>query len=321
MATPTEQELVYGPVPSRRLGLSLGVDVVPFKTCPYDCVYCQLGRTTNKTLERAEYVPAEQLIEQLGRRLGQCARPDYITLAGSGEPTLHSRLGWIIEQIKQITDVPVAVLTNGALFYEPAVRADCAKADLVIPSLDAGDERRFRYVNRPHKQLTLERMVAGLEQFRREYAGQIWLEVFLLAGVTAMEVEVRKISSLVERIKPDRIHLNTAVRPPAEPYAEPVAPEQLQRLCQLFGPGAEVIAEFSRTAEQPQFTAGGEEVLALLRRRPCRAQDVATGLSIPLNDAIKRLSDLVERGLIRERIRRQSRYQYYEAVRIDQDSA
>jgi wyosine [tRNA(Phe)-imidazoG37] synthetase (radical SAM superfamily) len=311
---------IYGPVPSRRLGWSLGVDLVPFKTCPYDCVYCQLGRTTNKTLDRTEYVPAEQVIDQLRRRLAQCARPDYIALAGSGEPTLHSRLGWTIEQIKQITDVPVAVLTNGALFYEPAVRSDCAKADLVIPSLDAGDERHFRYVNRPHNQLTLERVVAGLEQFRREYAGQIWLEVFLLAGVTAIEAEVRKICSLVERIKPDRIHLNTVVRPPAEPYAEPVAPEQLHRLCRLFGPDAEVVAEFSRTAEQPQFTTGGEEVLALLQRRPCRAQDVAAGLSIPINDAVKRLSDLVERGLVRERTRHQSRYQYYEAVRVDQDS-
>jgi len=312
MAENTPRELVYGPVPSRRLGRSLGVDLVPLKVCPYDCIYCQLGRTTNKTLDRAEYVPAEQAVRQVREKLAAGVRPDYITLAGSGEPTLHVRLGWIVEQIKQFTDVPVAVLTNGALLSDAQVRRDCALADLVMPSLDAGDEQRFAYVNRPHQDLTLEQVVDGLVQFRLEYTGQLWLEVFLLAGVTAIDAEVRKIAALVGRIKPDRIMLNTAVRPTAEAYAEAAQPERLARLCELFSPRAEVVADFAGPQDQPGWPARNHEVLAMLRRRPCRIVDVANGLSIDPNEAVKRLSALVEEGLVRERFGREGHY--FEAV-------
>lgn len=312
MAENTPRELVYGPVPSRRLGRSLGVDLVPLKVCPFDCIYCQLGCTTNKTLDRAEYVPAEQVVRQVREKLAAGVRPDYITLAGSGEPTLHVRLGWIIEQIKQFTDVPVAVLTNGALLTDPQVRRDCALADLVMPSLDAGDEQRFTYVNRPHQSLTLEQVVDGLVQFRLEYTGQLWLEVFLLAGVTAIDAEARKIAALAERIKPDRIMLNTAVRPTAEAYAEAAQPQRLERLCEMFTPKAEVVADFAGPQGKPGRPAGNQEVLAMLRRRPCRIADVANGLSIDPNEAVKRLSELVEQGLVRERYGREGHY--FEAV-------
>jgi len=312
MVDSTPRELVYGPVPSRRLGRSLGVDLVPLKVCPFDCIYCQLGRTTHKTLDRAEYVPAEQVVCQVREKLAAGVRPDHITLAGSGEPTLHIRLGWIIEQIKQCTDVPVAVLTNGALLRDPEVRRDCARADVVMPSLDAGDEQRFVYVNRPHRDLTLEQVVDGLVQFRREYAGQIWLEVFLLAGVTAIDAEVRKIAALVRQIEPDRIMLNTAVRPTAEVYAEAASPERLERLCELFSPKAEVVADFASPADRRVGPARSHEVLAMLRRRPCRIADVANGLSIDPNEAVKCLSALVEEGLVRERFGREGHY--FEAV-------
>ncbi|NQT19895.1 MAG: radical SAM protein, partial [Planctomycetes bacterium] len=151
---------IFGPVPSRRLGRSLGVDVVPLKTCSYDCIYCQLGNTTCKTVERKEWVPLDDVVLELKDRLS--SRPDYITLSGSGEPTLYSRVAELIDRIKVMTDVPVAVLTNGSLLWQEEVRRQLMKADLVIPSLDAGDEVMFRLVNRPHEDVSFERMLAGL---------------------------------------------------------------------------------------------------------------------------------------------------------------
>ena len=172
---------VFGPVPSRRLGRSLGVDLVPLKVCSYDCIYCQLGRTTCKTVGRKEWVSMDAVLDELKRKLA--CRPDYITLSGSGEPTLHSRLGEIIEHIQAMTKVPVAVLTNGSWLWQRGVREALTLADVVMPSLDAGDELLFQAVNRPHPEITFEKLVSGLEQFRREFSGQYWPEVLLLAAV------------------------------------------------------------------------------------------------------------------------------------------
>ncbi len=177
---------VFGPVPSRRLGRSLGVDLVPFKTCSYDCIYCQVGRTTNQTIERKEWVPMDAVLDELKVKLA--CRPDYVTLSGSGEPTLHSRLGETIEHIQAMSDVPVAVLTNGSLLWQKEVREELALADAVLPSLDAGNGLKFAFINRPHPCLTFERMVEGLIAFRDEFPGQYWLEVFLLGGYTAILV-------------------------------------------------------------------------------------------------------------------------------------
>ena len=174
---------VFGPVPSRRLGRSLGVDLVPFKTCSYDCIYCQLGRTSCKTVERKQWVPLDDVLAELKEKLS--TRPDYITLSGSGEPTLFWRTGELIDRIKAMTDVPVAVLTNGSLLWCKDVRDQLTNADLVIPSLDAGDQSMFRAVNRPHEDISFERMLDGLIAFRKAFGGQYWLEIMLLAGHTA----------------------------------------------------------------------------------------------------------------------------------------
>ena len=154
---------IYGPVPSRRLGTSLGVDLVPFKVCSYDCVYCQLGRTRWISCDREAFVPPARLVEEIRQALVQGPLPDVITLAGSGEPTLYEPLGELIRALKTLTGIPVALLTNGALFWKPEVRRDAALADLVLPSLDAGDEATFQAVNRPHPGLTLEETLQGLE--------------------------------------------------------------------------------------------------------------------------------------------------------------
>jgi len=289
---------VFGPVPSRRLGRSLGVDVVPFKTCTYDCVYCQLGRTTCKTVERKEWVPLEDVLEELRDKLS--TRPDYVTLSGSGEPTLFSRTGELIERIRAMTDVPVGVLTNGSLLWRQEVRRELLGANLVMPSLDAGDEPMFHAVNRPHPDISFDRMLEGLIAFRGEFRGEYWLEVFLLAGHTSVDAEAAKLARCVERIRPDRIQLNTVARPPAETFAAAVSPERMAELAAMFDPPGEVVADFRGIHGRGEFAAGREEILEMLRRRPCSIEDVADGLGMHRNEVAKYVGDLVAAGLLAE---------------------
>jgi len=287
---------VFGPVPSRRLGRSLGVDIVPFKTCSYDCIYCQLGRTTHKTLDRKEWVPLDGVLGEVESSLG--SRPDYITLSGSGEPTLYSRLGELIAGIKRITEVPVAVLTNGSLLGKREVRASLAEADLVVPSLDAGDAGTFRHVNRPHDGIDFDGMVEGLVTFAREHPGRLWLEVFLLGGVTAIQAEVEKIAGIVRRVDPERVQLNTVTRPPAESFAYPVPQDQMEQFAAAFGDRAEVIADYRGTHRQRDFAAHREDVLGLLRRRPCTVGDIADGLGLHRNEVVKYVEELMGRRVL-----------------------
>lgn len=287
---------VFGPVPSRRLGRSLGVDVVPFKTCTFDCIYCQLGRTTNKTTERREWVPLERVVDELRGKLA--SGPDYITIGGSGEPTLYSRIGDLIDEIRSMTDIPVAVLTNGSLLWKQDVRNDLRKAHVLIPSLDVGDNVLFQAVNRPHPAITFERLLDGLAASRQEFQGEYWLEVLLLAGYTAIEADVKKIAKRSAEIGPDRIHLNTCVRPPAEEFAYAVDRRRLIELAGLFTPPAEVIADFKPVLSRTTRTAGTGEILQMLQRRPCTAPDIAAGLGIHPARVLKDLERLVLEGLV-----------------------
>ena len=286
------RQLVYGPVPSRRLGRSLGVDLVPFKTCTYDCVYCQLGRTTRKTVSRRRWVDPADVVTQVRARL--VSEPDVIALAGSGEPTLHAGIGEVIAGIKEITDVPVAVLTNGSLLGSTTVRRGLKDADIVLPSLDASDERLFQVVNRPHASLGFAEVVDGIVAFRDGFAGELWLEVMLLGGITGMAAEVERLAEQAMRIAPDRIQLNTAVRPPAEAFATPLADAVLQGLADLFAPRAEVIADVVPGAGG--HAAARADVLALLTRRPCTVADIAAGLGIHHGEALKSVTMLVTDG-------------------------
>ena len=283
---------VFGPVPSRRLGRSLGVDLVPFKTCSYDCIYCQLGVTTNKTVERREWVPLEDVVAELREKLE--SRPDYITLAGSGEPTLYSRLGELIERIREMSDTPIAVLTNGSLLWREEVRRDLLGASLVVPSLDAGTAASWEAVNRPHAGVSFDQMVEGLIAFRKEFHGDYHLEVFLTDGFTANEDEVRAIAEIIARIEPDRVQVNTVTRPPAEGYAGRVERARLEELAAMLHPEAEVIADYRGIHQEKEFTASREAVLQMLERRPCSVDDVAGGLGIHRNEAIKYVEELLE---------------------------
>jgi len=227
-----------------------------------------------------------------------CIRDSYITLSGSGEPTLFSRLGDLIGGIKSMTNVPVALLTNGSLLWQPEVRRTLWDVDLLIPSLDAGDEKMFRRVNRPHEAISFDRLMEGLVASREACGGRYWLEVFLLAGYTAIEAEVKKLAQYVGLIKPDRIQINTVTRPPAESFAARVSRERLAELSRLFDPPAEVIADYHHVHEQTQFAVSRDEILSLLRRRPCSIDGIAQGLGMHPNEVVKYVESLQAQKLV-----------------------
>ena len=301
---------VYGPVSSRRLGRSLGIDLVPFKTCTYDCVYCQLGRTTNKTIERQEYVSVDEVLDELERKLAGEPVAEYVTLAGSGEPTLNARIGDLLGKIKSLTPTPVAVLTNGSLLWMREVREALMGADLVLPSLDAGDERSFQYVNRPHGGITFEQMFAGLAQFTEHFPGSVWLEVFLLTGVTGIRSEVEKIAALTRRIGPERVQLNTVSRPPAEQFAFAVSKDQMERFRECFDGVVDVITE-SEAGESCASSASettDADILALLSRRPCTLRDFSLATRLHPTEAAKRLDALCQAAKVTQVFRDGQRF-------------
>jgi len=293
-----EKKYLYGPVPSRRLGYSLGVDIVPFKLCTLDCIYCQLGRTSNKTIERRDYVPVEAVLAELRGKLAEGLPADFIAISGSGEPTLNSRLGELIDGIKKITDIPVAILTNGTLLYRQDVRADCAKADVVIPSLDAGDGQTFQKINRPHKDISIEKLISGLRTFRNEFAGRIWLEVFFVEGLNTDAEQIAKIKDAIEHIRPDKVQLNTAVRPTADAGIKRLDAEKLQSIALRLGDKAEVAADFSPGRCGKHIESKAEDVLSMLKRRPCSLNDICSGLGIHRNEAVKYITHFQQQGVV-----------------------
>jgi wyosine [tRNA(Phe)-imidazoG37] synthetase (radical SAM superfamily) len=276
---------VFGPVPSRRLGRSLGVDLVPFKTCTYDCIYCQLGRTNHKTTEIREWVSLDDVLGELDSQLS--SRPDYITLSGSGEPTLFSKTGDLIAEIKSMTEVPIAVLTNGSLLYRKEVREQLMRADVVIPSLDVGDPETFRFVNRPHPKIEFDDMLQGLIDLRLEFAGQYWLESLLLDGVTSSGAALEDLQHCVERIVPDRVQLNTVARPPAEATAVGVPRDRLVEIATEFEPTCEVVSDSIDTHTNAELSSGYADVLGMLRRRPCTVEDISSGLKMHRAEVVK----------------------------------
>jgi len=297
------KKFLYGPVPSRRLGRSLGIDVVPYKVCTYDCIYCHVGRTTDKTVERKEYVPLDSIVAELDCSRDALDAADYITMAGSGEPTLYARLGELIRAVKARTRTPLAVITNGSLLWDRAVQEDLQQADLVIPSLDVGNPPMFQHVNRPHPAITFERMVAGLIEFRSVFRNSLWLEVLLVGGVTGIASEVRMLADIIRDIRPDKVQVNTVVRPPSEDFAAVVAPQQLRKLADLLGENTEVIAEFPFPEALSRAAESHPEIIAMLKRRPCTLDDIVAGLGINRTEAVKQIDLLVREHAVSARRR------------------
>jgi len=290
---------VYGPVPSRRLDFSLGIDIIPFKTCTLDCIYCQLGPTANKALQRKEYYSQSEILVQIKEKLASGQRVDTITFSGSGEPTLNKTLGKLIKEIKKIIPIPVAVLTNSTLFTDKTVRNALMAADLVIPSLDAATQEVFLKTNRPCSTLKIQEVIEGLIMFRREFKGSIWLEIMLVKGVNDSLPHIQKLQEAVSRIKPDKIQLNTVVRPPAEKSAQPLSPEEMEKIRKAFGKSCEIIAGFDKKAPKSSQKDLEGAILAMIQRRPVTLSDISASLGSHKNEIIKCLDILLEEGKIR----------------------
>ena len=290
-------EYIFGPVLSRRLGFSLGVDLVPFKTCSLDCLYCQLGRTTHKTIERQVYISLDNVISEHKDALGQNQKINYITLSGSGEPTLNVDLGKIVTAIKETTDIPVAVLTNTTLLHFERVRDELMAADLVVPSLDAVSQELFLKINRPHPELNVFQMISGLKSFRKVFSGQLWLEIMMVRGLNDLPDEVRKIKKVISPIEFDKIQLNTTVRPVADKVIEPLTSEELTNLKELFGERCEVIAGFK--GEQLTIKTNiPEKIINIISRRPLNLSEISDSLGIPKERTTKYIYFLEKQGKI-----------------------
>ncbi len=290
---------IYGPVPSRRLGFSLGIDIVPFKTCTLDCIYCQLGPTAEKSLQRKEYYSQSEILIQIKEKLVSRQRIDTITFSGSGEPALNKTLEKLIKEIKKITPIPVAVLTNSTLFTDKTVRNALMSADLVIPSLDAATQEVFLKTNRPCSTLKIQEVIEGLILFRREFKGSIWLEIMLVKGVNDSPSHIQKLQEAVSRIKPDKIQLNTVVRPPAEKFAQPLSLEEMEKIRKVFGKSCEIIAEFDKKALKSTQKDLEGSILAMIQRRPVTLSDISASLGRHTNEIIKHLNVLINEGKIR----------------------
>jgi wyosine [tRNA(Phe)-imidazoG37] synthetase (radical SAM superfamily) len=297
------RNFVFGPVPSRRLGISLGVDVIPPKTCTLDCIYCEAGRTRRTTIRRCAYVPAAEVVRQVGAALRKGGRVDWITFSGCGEPTLHSGLGEMIRAVKRMTRIPVAVLTSGTLLSDPHVRRALNDADLVVPNLDAGSPCVFRRINRPHPSLRLSRVAEGIARFRRRFSGRLWLEVVLLKGVNDSPRELARIAALAARIRPERIQLNTVVRPPAHPGAKPLDAGGLRAarlvLSKALGDiPVEIVAGFRGSGGARRRGGIGRAILEYLARRPATARNLAEGLGVRPGELAKPLARLAAAGAV-----------------------
>jgi len=298
---------VFGPVPSRRLGKSLGIDPIPLKTCNWNCVYCQLGRSVPLTLERAEYVPRQDLIIEVEQALAaqKPGEVDWVTFVGSGEPTLHASLGWMIRQVKKCTDLPVAVITNGSLLYLPEVREEISAADAILPTLDAGNARLYKQINRAAPRFSYEHHVEGLNLFRQEYSGKLWMEVMLVQGMNDTPEALRELAQVLQTIDPDQVQITLPLRPPCEAWVRPADAAGVQQAADILGAAVSVAIPDSSQAQAARIGDLADTILSVVTRHPMRAVELQLLLSrwsaVEVQEAIRKLENqhqiqTVERG-------------------------
>jgi wyosine [tRNA(Phe)-imidazoG37] synthetase (radical SAM superfamily) len=307
------EKLVYGPVPSRRFGISLGVDVVPFKVCTLDCTYCQLGHTTTLGTSREMFVPVEEVVEQVGAAIARGPQPDIITFAGSGEPTLYSGLGQLAQQLRAAYAIPLLLITNGTLLFQPDVAADAAHFNLVAPSLDAGDSATFALLNRPAPGISYDRLVEGIASFSASYPEKMRLEVFFVKGVNDSPASIAALVDVVAAIAPPRIELNTAVRPTADGSVRGVSAKFLAAVAGRFPCPAVPIAAPSRAVlreVQPNIAETRLEILTTLARRPCTVADLSASLGVALPLIEKTVRSMENDGEVASEMRSTGVYYY-----------
>lgn len=270
----------YGPVYSRRLGFSLGIDIIPKKICSFDCLYCQVGKTEHLIGRRFSFGDIKTIKKELKKILKQKVRIDYITFSGSGEPTLNKDIGKIVKEIKKITKIPICVITNSSLLYRKKVRDDLKQADLVIPSLDASDSFNFDKINRPWRKNYFDLMLKGLVCFSKEYQGRLWLEIMLIKGVNDSKKSVMKMKSIVEKINPDKIHINLAVRPVPSKRGNLIPDKRKIDYCKkTLGQVAEIVSFSDDKKSKKTKIKDLKIIVNSLKRRPQTIDDLVAGLS------------------------------------------
>lgn len=288
---------VFGPVSSRRLGRSLGVDLVPYKVCSFNCVYCEVGTTTRKTIHRKDFFPPSKVEDELVQFLTPAPVLDYITLSGSGEPTLSRSLGRILRFVKtRFPRYPVAVLTNGSLLWDTTVQKQLLAADVVLPTLSTVDEDTFQKIHRPAPELSIEQIIRGLEEFRNVYHGEIWIEVFLIPGVNMDPGSLVALSSQIRKIRPEKVHLNTLDRPGTEPWVRPASREELAKAGRLMNlPWLEPIRAISYgSSTSSSFDDPAAAIREILKRRPSTVVDLAAATGMHLQEIGKILKGMSE---------------------------
>ena len=290
---------IFGPVPSRRLGLSLGVDLIPRKTCSFDCIYCQVGKTTNQIIEPSSFVPVSELIEELKGVLLKTT-PDVITLAGSGEPTLNSDIGEIISEIKKITSIPLTLLTNGSLLSNKEIREKITDVDILIPTLSSGYEETFKKIHRPHPGLKLDDIIQGLKDMRKEYSGRYLIETVLIKGLNDTEKEISCLQKIINDIQPDKVQLNTVVRPPSEPSAIALGNEKLEEIKNILGGNTEIIATTPLINNKNKIDSKVDQILEMIKRRPVTIDDITNSLNLNKVETERFIKGLLIKGHIRE---------------------
>lgn len=296
MSAETADKYVYGPVPSRRLGISLGISPIPKKTCNYSCIYCQLGRTDHMTNRRSLYFPLEDILSELDRVIQEKLDYDVITIVGEGEPTLYLGLGKLIEGIHQRTEKPVAVITNGALLYDHDVRVELMLADIVLPTLDAWDQASLQKINRPHGSICFEMIEYGIRHFSKEYPGQLWIELMLIEGINDDDESLKKYKEHLEKIRYDRLHINTPIRPPAESDVRAVSPERMDAAVRMLG--GTPIDLLESEGFHSEITDDYEAIRAIIKRHPMNQYEMEGFLKtrecMDMLDIIKRLREARE---------------------------
>jgi wyosine [tRNA(Phe)-imidazoG37] synthetase (radical SAM superfamily) len=298
---------IYGPVPSRRFGLSLGIDLVPHKTCSFDCVYCQLGATDHLVTKRTDFYTLNDILDDVKDALDREPQPDVITFAGSGEPTLFKSLGPLIDRLHALSNIPVLLITNSSLLWKEAVAEAVVKADILAPSLDAGDEATFLRINQPHGEITYDKLMHGLKTVTHIHPGEVHLEVMLVRGINDDEKSLQAIAKRLDEIRFDRIDINTPVRPPVpERDALPCDDQVLGRAMELFGPKAHAIGTFDKhvskkTSPIRSFSDRDKDIREMLLRRPCTVSDIVSSLGLGRQAVVESLERLTQAGLVNSR--------------------
>lgn len=297
-----DYKYLFGPVPSRRLGVSLGVDLVESKTCNFNCVYCECGEAKPLESTRKEYVNIDQVVLELKDYLTQGKKLDYITFSGSGEPTLNSGIGRLVEEIKSITDTKICLITNSSTFTDPSIYSELKNIDVIMPSLDAVFEESFLKIDRPHAGIKLDKIIEGLVEFRKNYRGFIWLEIFMLEGINDTEKELKEFVEVIKKIGADKVQLNTLDRPAPVAWVEAMPMERLEEIKEYFegnGIETEVIKKYKSKKEYKNYSANYEKlILNMLEKRPCTLDDLEEITEISTEELGKYIDILLKEKII-----------------------